>query len=143
MLLGIIAIIGTMIGSIRVPDVMSLDSSGLSSLFKNNADNDMESSNWLLASLKNSMMQEDGLLNECAQKFVCLTANEALERRRKGENTQMDTLIAEISQRVQVGDVKLGGSVAKAVRRAFSAGGCSGFFGSCSVKINPMQHYLK
>ncbi|XP_055679573.1 uncharacterized protein LOC129787808 [Lutzomyia longipalpis] len=140
-LLAVIALIGSVIGSLRAPG-MSLDSSGLTSLFKTDADNEMEPSNWVWTSLKDSMMHEDGLLNDCAQKFICLTASEAIERRRKGGNTQLDNLIEEVGRRVHVGDVKLGGSVAKAINRAFSGGGCGGFFRTCSMKINPLQHYL-
>ncbi|GAB0097694.1 hypothetical protein DMENIID0001_133600 [Sergentomyia squamirostris] len=144
LLLSIIAVIGTIVGSLKAPGYSS-DPSGLTSLFKtDNESPPIESSNWLWTTVRDSMMMESGILNDCAQKFVCMTTAEASASRRRNGGSQLDSLIAGISQRIQMGDMKLGKSVSKAIESALNAGesGCSTTFQKCAVKINPLQHYL-
>ncbi|XP_059611130.1 uncharacterized protein LOC132258044 [Phlebotomus argentipes] len=140
LLLSIIAVIGTVIGNFWAPGTSMMNSPGLTSLFKTDADSST-SNNWIWTSVKDSMLKEDGMLNDCAKKFVCLTTAEAIERRRHGINSQLDSLIEGVTRRVHLRDVQPGVSVSMAIERAFS-GGCSGHFNNCSAKIQPLQHYL-
>lgn len=91
--------------------------------------------------MKDTIIHNGWMLNDCVQKFVCLTTMETIKRRKRGENNLLDNLIEGVSRNVDLSNIKLDASFTKAIPRDLTGDKCN-INDNCSVKIHPLQYYL-